>query len=308
MRTFALLATILFVACGPADRGDDTGGNGNGPDGGGGGGGGGSGGGSNTEGCSDAAKLVYVVDSGKKFSKFDPSTKMFTDIGTLNCPGTSGQPFSMGVDRDAVAWVLYSDHKIFRVDTSNAACTATNFSAPSNLQLFGMGFSANTAGSTDDTLFIAGGPDPGPLGTMGTTSALSTMSTMTMSPMSVGTVTGWPELTGTGNAELWGWFPDASNPRVEQLNKTSGAAVKTFSKSNAPTMSALTGTPAAWAFAFWGGDFWVFLQKQSGLSTEPNTKVYQIDGMTGAIKTTTDATGRIIVGAGVSTCAPVVIL
>ena len=60
----------------------------------------------------------------------------------------------------------------------------------------------------------------------------------------------------------------------------------------------------AYAFAHWGGHFWVFLQKNA----ETNTTVYQIDGMTGVISTTTPATGRTIVGAGVSTCAPVVIL
>ena len=43
-------------------------------------------------------------------------------------------------------------------------------------------------------------------------------------------------------------------------------------------------------------------------NAEPSTTVYQIDGMTGTIKGTTPTSGRTIVGAGVSTCAPVVIL
>lgn len=265
------------------------------------GGGGGSGSNGNSEGCSDAAKLVYTVDNANKFAKFDPMTKTFMDIGTLSCPGVgSATPFSMGIDRDAVAWVLFSNYKIYRVDTSNANCTATAFAAPSNLELFGMGFSANTPGATEDTLFIAGGPDPGLFGTMAPTSSLNTMSTQSMAPMSVGTVTGWPELTGTGNAELWGWFPDAMNPRVEQINKMTGAPIKTYKD----TLTALKGTPAAWAFAFWGGDFWVFLAK----GAEMQSTVYQIDGMSGAVKSDTLAPGRMIVGAGVSTCAPVVIL
>jgi hypothetical protein len=66
----------------------------------------------------------------------------------------------------------------------------------------------------------------------------------------------------------------------------------------------LQGPPMAWAFAFWGGDYWIFLAK----GTETNTSVYQIDGGNGNIKSTTPAPGRLIVGAGVSTCAPVVIL
>jgi hypothetical protein len=116
----------------------------------------------------------------------------------------------------------------------------------------------------------------------------------------IGTVTGNPELTGTGNAELWGWFPDANAPRVEQLDKTTGAAIKTYKD----TLTSLKGMPSAWAFAFWGGDFWVFLAKDA----ETSTTVYQIDGMTGALKGNTPTGNRLIVGAGVSTCAPVVIL
>src|SRR4051812_49597795 len=68
-----------------------------------------------TGGCLDAAKLVYVVDESNTFSSFDPSTLTFTDLGTLNCPGTSGDtPFSMAVDRQAQAWVLFASGKIFK--------------------------------------------------------------------------------------------------------------------------------------------------------------------------------------------------
>jgi hypothetical protein len=113
-----------------------------------------------------------------------------------------------------------------------------------------------------------------------------------------------PELTGTGNAELWGWFPDTTAPRIEQINKSTGAGMKTY------PLPSLAGTAAAWAFAFWGGDFWVFLALDSGGTPQP-TIVYQVDGTTGAIEgmTNTSATkARSIVGAGVSTCAPVIIL
>jgi hypothetical protein len=111
----------------------------------------------------------------------------------------------------------------------------------------------------------------------------------------VGTVTGWPELTGTGSAELWGFFPDATAPRIAQLNKTNGQAIKTYPLT-------IAGMPMAWAVAFWGGDFWVFLRK----GTETSTTVYQYGG-DGTMKGSTAAPGRRIVGAGVSTCAPVIL-
>ncbi len=286
------LAIVLTSACGPTDRmeppGGGSGSNGSGQN----------GNGSGNDGCSDSAKLVYVVDMSNQFSKFDPSTKTFTDLGTLNCPTTGGlfgaNPFSMGVDRNTIAWVLYDDGELFRVDiNNNLACTKTTWSSSNGLTQFGMGFSTDTSGGTTDTLFVAGGSMVGST----SPSTLAKLDTGSMAAMNVGSVSGWPELTGTGSAQLWGWFPDPSMPRVEQINKTSGAAVTTY---NEPT---LAGMPMAWAFAFWGGDFWIFLMKDS----ETSTTVYQIDGMTGAVKGNTATGSRVIVGAGVSTCAPVVI-
>src|SRR5436190_23018268 len=50
--------------------------------------------------CSDAAKLVYLVDANNDFLSFKPDTVTFTKIGSLNCPAQFGAtPFSMGVDR-----------------------------------------------------------------------------------------------------------------------------------------------------------------------------------------------------------------
>jgi hypothetical protein len=286
------LAIVLASACGPSDRMEP-------PGGGGGGGGGGSGSSTgNGDGCSDSAKLVYVVDQSNTFSKFDPSTRTFTDLGTLSCPTNGGifgaNPFSMGVDRNTIAWVLYDDGELFRVDiTNNLACTATAWSSSSGLTQFGMGFSTDTAGGTTDTLFVAGGSTVG----SSSPSMLAKLNTGSMSAQTVGTVQGWPELTGTGSAQLWGWFPDPDMPVVAQIDKSTGNLNPKYDEPS------LAGTPMAWAFAFWGGDFWVFLQRD----TDSATTVYQIDGMTGSVKGHTDTNTRTIVGAGVSTCAPVVI-
>src|SRR5258706_14660821 len=159
MRTFTLLASVLLFACGPAsNRGDDgSGGNGM-PDAAGNGSGSG-----NQDGCSDAAKLIYVVDANNKLSSFDGATKTFKDLGTLSCPAASGaQPFSMGVDRNTIAYVLYSgvdavsgnvtSTEIFKVDTTQAAlpCTKTWFTGTAEFKQFGMRFSTDSAQSTHD--------------------------------------------------------------------------------------------------------------------------------------------------------------
>jgi hypothetical protein len=320
MRTTRTLAVLLlsmatFAACGPnTSRGDDdgngndAGGGGGGGAGGGGGGGGNGDGGTNINGCSTASQLVYVVDENYELSSFDPTTKTFTDVGSLEslCDDPGGMPFSMGVDRNANAYVLYDDHTLYQVtgiSSGTLACTATSWASPQNMDLFGMGFSTTAAGGTTDQLYIAGGADDG-TGSIDTTgnSSLDTVDVSAYTAQQVGTVKGTPELTGTSAAELWGFFPDATKPRIDNINKTSGAAISTYS------LSAIKGDPEAWAFAAYGGDLWIFLMKDE----EDSTTVYQIggpmDAAPGTIKSTTPTNGRVIVGAGVSTCAPTVLM
>lgn len=302
--TAYLVLSFALVACGPSGRGDDIGGDDTG--------GTDSGNGSNGDNCSEASKLVYVVDANNQLSQFDPATKTFKDLGALNCPaGTGFAPFSMGVDRNATAYVLYVNadqltgmplgSKIFKVDTTVAGlpCTATSFTPLSTMLEFGMGFSTDAAGGSTDKLYIAGSNDAST--TSNAKLATLDVSSMMVTPVPNGTIQGSPELTGNANAELWAFFPDPTNPKIQGVNKTNGMAI-----SPAPLPQELRGMPAAWAFAFYGGDYWIFLAKQSGLSTGP-TIVYQVSP-TGMLKGMTPTTSRRIVGAGVSTCAPVVIL
>jgi hypothetical protein len=238
---------------------------------------------------------------------------MFKDLGTLTCAAGSGfRPFSMGVDRNATAYVLYVNadpltgdplgSKLFRVDTTTTGlpCTATTFSPDPTMKEFGMGFSTDAAGGSTDKLYIAGSNDAST--TSNAKLATLDVGTMVTTPVPGGTILGSPELTGNSNAELWGFFPDANNPKIQGINKASGAAI-----SPAALPTALKGEPAAWAFAFYGGDYWIFLAKQDGLGGAGFTTVYQVSP-TGQLKGQTPTTSRTIVGAGVSTCAPVVIL
>jgi len=303
MKWTALLLVIPF-ACGPATRngpGDDDGTGGDG-------GTGSSATGSNgSDGCSDDAKLIYVVDMNNKMAKFDPMSKTFTPIGTLTCSPTvlgipdGATPFSMAVDRSAQAYVLFTDGNIMKVDTTQSSlpCTATSWMAGAGgLDEFGMGYSTDTAGGTTDTLYIAGGAAVG-----NGSSMLETLNTSSMTATPVGSVVGNPELTGNANAELWAFSPAVKSgemPTVQQINKMGGSAAITY------TLPTLAGDPSAWAFGFYGGDYWVFLQRDG----EQNTTVYEIAGPTnmthtpGTVVGMTPAPGLIIVGAGVSTCAP----
>ncbi|MEO8553572.1 MAG: hypothetical protein ABI678_26545 [Kofleriaceae bacterium] len=296
MKWTALLL-ITVAACGPSTRGDDDdfGGDGGNH------GSNGSGGSNGGDGCSDASKLIYVVDINNQLSQYDPTSKAFHDLGALACESAgTGTPFSMGVDRNANAYVLYIDGKLFKVDTQSASlpCTATAWHSTSQLLVFGMGFSTTVAGGDVDELYVAGGPTATPASSV----TLAQLDVGSFTAATKGTVQGSPELTGNANGELWGFFPDATNPRIAQLNKANATPI-----SPASLPSSMRGDPLDWAFAFYGGNYYVFLLKADGIGfPEPNTTVYEVSP-TGALMSSTPAPGRSIVGAGVSTCAPVVI-
>lgn len=298
MRASLAVLVLVLSACGGGTvttgsgggAGGSGGNSGTGGSGGSGGSGGAGGGGVNL--CPDDAKTVYVVDQDMRFSSFAPATKLFTDIGTLSCPAAVGaEPFSMAVDRTPTAWVLYTSGELFKVNVKTLACTKTSFDpVATGFGQFGMGFSSDAVNGTAETLFITGSQMVSP------TSTLASLNVGTLQPTALGTVSGWPELTGTGDARLWGFFPSVtgSTPLVAQIDKTNAALVRTF------TAPLLNGDPRTWAFAAWGGRFWIFL-KRAG---ESNTTVYEMQAGDGGVAAALNATGRSIVGAGVSTCAP----
>jgi hypothetical protein len=285
--TYAIGAVVVvMVACGPPRRADDDGDDDDDDT--------GSDASTGDDGCADGTELVYTIDQfGNRLSQFDPATKQFSDLGALSCPTMAGAtPFSMSVDRTGAAWVLYNSGELFRVEIAGLACTKTAWSSPSGLKVFGMGFSTDTPGGTTETLYIGGG-----LTQTQTSFTLAAVDTSTLVATPIGNQPALPEMTGTGNAELWGFFADATDPSVVRFDKATGTIAQRYPQ---PT---LAGTMTGYAFAHWGGDFWVFLIKNG----EPSTTVYQVDGTTGAIEGTTPTSGRTIVGAGVSTCAPVVL-
>jgi hypothetical protein len=252
--------------------------------------------------CSDAAKLIYLVDQNATLFSFAPNQMDITQsalvsVGSLSCPaGTGARPFSMSVDRSGTAWVHYvlqspfggaGTPKIFKVSTQNAACMSTNFALSNGFEQFGMGFASDVVNGSTETLYIAGGAS-----STGATAYLGKIDTSTLMTSRIAQVAGNPELTGTGDAKLWGFFPDSFSPRIAEISRSNAG------ESNEIPLPELAGDPAAWAFAFWGGDFWVFLQRTS----ETSTRVYRVtrSGMV----TSYPLPGRTIVGAGVSTCAP----
>jgi hypothetical protein len=252
-------------------------------------------------GCSDAAKLVYVVSDQDELYSFQPAALTFTKIGTLSCNAGGEHPNSMAVDRSGTAWVNYNDGHLFKVSTANASCQSTPFQpGQQGYVKFGMAFASDAAGGAAETLYVSGIQDNtlgGP--PIGQGVAKIDLSTYTLSLIGdySGALKGsGAELTGTGDGRLFGFFT------------TSPAHLATIDKSKGATSAviALNGvsTGTDWAFSFWGGDFW-FYTADNSLNTSDTTNVTRLKAATdNSLSVVKQQIGFRIVGAGVSTCAP----
>ncbi len=256
----------------------------------------------NNSNCNERAKIVYVVTEQNQLLSFTPDKLTLKLIGTLNC-NASGTPFSMSVDRNANAWVLYqagtfsvTGEGIFKVSTLDATCQSTSYKPNTKgLELFGMGFSSNGFGAQDETLFIAGGAASSFQTTKNLLGSIAFPS-MAVSNLATIDIAGGADLTGNGKGELFGFFPDSSPPSVRQIDKTNG----TTTGQSWPLPASVFNNTQAWAFAQWGGNFYLFFQS----ITDPSTNVWKLDPTTGQATKVLSNIGYTVTGAGVSSCAP----
>jgi len=243
-----------------------------------------------TSDCSAASQLAYVFSLSNEIYSFDPPTKVFTKVATPDCQA-SGTPNSMAIDRNLVAWLNYIGG-IYKFDlNTKTGCTPSGITLPAGFAQIGMGFSSYTAAGTTETLYIDGIGGGGlakivnntvvPIGKFSNDSALTGQSC---------------ELTGTGDAKLYGYFTTFPEVRVAQIDKTSANILSDFAL---PGIS----PPSDWAFTFWGGDF--YLYAAPGTNNTGNSSVIHYTPSTKAVDPTYVAdVGFQIIGAGVSTCAP----
>lgn len=293
MRTLALVTVLGAIACG----GTATSGAGSG-----GAGGASVGNGFATVGvggyddrCDDETRSIYLLGRGRELVQFEPATETLTEIGTLNCPVSGGPnvpsptPFSMSVDRAGTAWVSYSDGTLYAVDIHDASCRGTPFVAEqlSAFGQFGMGFASRAPGSLRESLYVSSF-DPGD------GIAEIDLATFELSRIGYydGTLTGPAALTGTGDARLYGYF--LSNPvRIVEVDPATSSQI-----SITPVPDVDVGN--AWAFAFWGDYFYLFTANPGQTS-----RIERVRRETDVVELINADVGIRIVGAGVSTCAPV---
>jgi hypothetical protein len=232
--------------------------------------------------CVEASRWIYVVDEGGWLSRFDPNSLRFTDIALLNCNDDWGT-MSMAVDQNAVAWVLYTDGRIFKVDTTTGACEATTFKTGQHgLTTFGMGFVFDPD-TGKDTLYVS---DQYTLATI-------SIPELVLTPVGP-TAVDLAELSGTGDGQLWGFVSrfDLGTHFESALVRFDLATGKTLELYTYPSIP----MPRSYAMKFWGGSFWIFADDSVYRVRRESPKDAEYAG--------DYLRGRGIVGAGVSTCAP----
>jgi hypothetical protein len=260
--------------------------------------------------CGDAGStFIYLITEQSDLWSFYPPDVLFQRIGSINCPVTIGDsgvptPFSMAVDQSGTAYVVYNDGNLFRVSLADASCTATSFVPDQQgFHTFGMGFAQNASGM-GETLYVASDEDP----TSGSPSRLGTIDTNRFVLTPVGPLDSRvndPELTGTGAGDLFGFYslipaaPGVCAPppsAIGEIDETTGNLV---GQKTLPTVAQGCG----WAFAFWGGDFYMFTAPGSMATVGPSV-VTRYRPSDGSVTQAAPPFRGLIVGAGVSTCAP----
>jgi len=242
---------------------------------------------------------IFVLSKTAELWKYFPGKNEFTLLGAIDC-GLPPSTFSMGVDRQGSAWVQFSDQQIRKVDiTKVSECSDPGFvPGQGGVENFGMAFVSNSAEDKCDRLY---GNHYN-----GVAEAPMASEFFSLDPQSLAQVLhgksdfGLAELTGTGDGRAF-LFAGPDPSKLVEVDKSSGATLDTI-----PLPGVKTG--GGFAFAFFGGDFYFFTDNMSDNKSEVTHLDYDDSDNNGQqdLKVIYQDAPLRIVGAGVSTCAPVI--
>jgi len=234
--------------------------------------------------CEGVEDLIYVIDqdSGDLYT-FDPDSLSTTRLGHLDCDSW-GEPGSMGIARDGVGFVRYSDESLHMVDLETLDCSPTVYDdRDTDFGSFGMGYATESADTWRDNLYVAN------------SRWLAMLDPETGELQNIGKLPSQSELTGTAEGQLWAFLPLESPAALVEVDKNTGSILSSKGLSDFPNPSNID----TFAFAAWGGDFYLFVRTY-GMGE--STKVYEVTE-SGTMTRVVDGLGLNVVGAGVSTCA-----
>lgn len=237
--------------------------------------------------CIVDARDIYLLSETSEMYRFYPPKLEVERLGPLLCQTAEGaEPYSMAVARDATGYVLFTDGSLFSVTLPDLVCTPTTYAtAQQGWTKFGMGFVSEEPGTDEETLFVTDATDGRGLGIVD----IAEMKLIPLLPLT--SYEGRSEVTGNGAGRLNAFLSDGT-PRLVEIDPHSGNFVE-------DTALPKIEIGRAWAFAFWGGAFYLFTAPAS------SSQIDKFDVERQTTKTILGSLGFTVVGAGVSTCAPI---
>lgn len=254
--------------------------------------------------CAPVTDDIVVVTFDGEVATFDPSTTTFeTVIPSLGAlPGCGNSLYSMSLDRAGRAWLQFDDGTLARVSLADPdACELVEVDTSAvEIDSFGMGFVSTGADDPCELLFghrnPFGGAAPG---------ELFAIDPVTLHADDVGaSAYAAAELTGTGDGRLFAMGRDPGGVvELADIDPGTGVVLATTPLDDLDLQG-------GFAFATWGGDVWFFTasDEHPGRSEVNMLDADDSDGNGVQDLTEVVATvplGDVIVGAGVSTCAPI---
>lgn len=250
--------------------------------------------------CKKNADLIFLWDDSSNIWLYNPmksGEEAFERLGKPKCPTKPGQySFSMAVDRGSNAWLLVQPSgAMYKVDTLNEMKCIDTGHKPGTLDftLFGMAYVEHPKDNRCEQLYMHSlesekleeGPNVGKLGTL---------DPETMKVSMVGRINySGGELTGTADGRLFAFSGEPG--RLVEYDPKTAKVIKTTPLGSLELTN-------AFAFAFWGGDFYFFTETIPGIGNSKVTKLdYKGDG---SLQVVESRTPLRVVGAGVSICAP----
>jgi hypothetical protein len=245
---------------------------------------------------------IFVLSDDAELWKFFPADNSFEMLGDLSCPDTS--TFSMAVDRLGFAWVQFIGSGELRKVPVNDLTTCEDAGyAPGQQGVFnfGMAFVSNSAEDPCDRIYGntysgLGGYKEGP--NLGDFIEIDPDS-LQLDKLAKTDFDG-AELTGTGDGRAF-IFGGANPSKLVEVDKSTGDPVDTL------LLDGVEINNSAFAFAFFGGDFYFFTDSNVDfVSSEVTHLDFDDSDMNGEqdITVVVPNAPLLIVGAGVSTCAP----
>lgn len=247
------------------------------------------------------AELIYVIDWENNLLRFDPRklpNDPFELIANLTC--STRKPFSMAVDRNGIAWVEYDNGSLYRVSIIDGHCSHDPIDPEGAPRAFGMGFVSDGPDAPEHLMTATLNSDPSE------PSNIAELDVSVNPPKwkELGQIRGGmnPELSGTGDGKLYGYMPEnaysaAGKPGgrgwVQEISRTDGSTIGPRWK-----LPGVSTTVGGWAFAHYAGVFYVFA------TFDNDSTVYAVHRKDGKVEQVMHQLPRNIVGAGVSTCAP----